>query len=274
MLKRTLIATALMSFMGAAMAATALPPFLKSATDAGQLQVIRDFKAAAGMTGWVVKETKGGQATVIYTSADGNYTFSGMLLDKDGHNLTAKYAEDYVPKPDYTPAFKAFSAGGEAAGVTVGSPNAKAEIVVIFDANCGYCKLLHRMTKPAVDAGELRIHYVPVAILGRDSDVKGAGLLAAKDAKADADAIVSGSGAETSSDKALLAKVQNNTKLMTQKFGFNGTPVVMYKVKNGSDETLSVSPGVPSMAEMFKALGISGQLDKLKNDPELAKYLR
>lgn len=268
MFKRALVAVALMSSVGVAMAAT-LPPFLKSATESGQLQVIKDFKAEAGLTGWVVKEPRNGQATVIFSNAEG-YIFSGMLLDKNGRNLTAKYAEDHVPKPDYAPAFKAFSAGGEASGVVVGSASAKAEIVVLFDANCGFCKLLHKMVSPAVEAGELRVRYVPVAILGGDSDKKGAGLLAAANPKDAADAAVTG-GAETSTDKALLGKVMANTKLMT-KFGFNGTPVVLYM--NKSDDTLVVSPGLPNASEMFGQLGISGQMDKLKADPSLAKYLR
>lgn len=267
MLKRALVAIALLSST-VAMAAT-LPPFLKTATESGQLQVLKDFKADLGLTGWVVKEPRNGQATIIFSNPEG-YIFSGMLLDKNGRNLTAKYAEEHVPKPDYTPAYKAFSAGGEAAGVTVGSSTAKAEIVVLYDANCGFCKLLHKMVNPAVEAGELRVRYVPVAILGGDSDKKGAGLLAADNAKEAADAVVDGT-AQLSTDKALLGKVANNTKLM-QKYGFNGTPVVLYK--NKADDTLVVSPGLPSAVEMFGQLGISGQMDKLKADPALVKYLR
>lgn len=274
MLKRTLAAAILMSSLGAAIAAT--PPlsgFLKSASESGQLQILRDFKAVGNLHGFVVKEVRTNTTTVVFVSNDGSYTFSGMLLDKEGANLTAKYHEEYVPKPDYTPAFKAFSAGGEATGVVVGSEAAKAEVIVAFDANCGYCKLMHKLVKPAVDAGELRVRYIPVAILGSDSDIKAAGLLASKDAKALVDNIAGGGTADYSNDKALLGKVANNTRLM-QKFGFNGTPVVMYKAKSGSDESLVVSPGLPNMVEMFGKLGINGQLDKLKNDPAVSKYVR
>lgn len=275
MFKRTALGAILfsaLSLSGAHAADLVLPPVLKMAQDSGGLQIIKDFPAAGSLHGWVVKEKSSNQHTIVYTTQDGEVLIAGMAVDKEGRNLTNVYATEYLPKPDYLPAFKAFAPGGEAAGVTVGAAKAPAEITVLFDANCGYCKLLHRLVKPAVEAGELRVHYVPVAILSAESGVKGAGILAAKDALAGLNSLASGGNADRSDDKALLSKVQANTSLM-QKHGFNGTPVVLYKVRSGSDETLMVSPGLPSMVPMFKALGISGQVEKLKADPALSQYL-
>lgn len=285
MFKRTAVAALVLSAMagviGSAHAASgetivsgklAIPPVLKMAQEQGGIQVIKDFKAAGGMQGWVVKD-KGNQTTVVFTSKDGEVLMAGMMLDKDGRNLTQLYASEHLPKPDYSPAYKAFAPGGEATGVMVGDTKAVAEITVLFDANCGYCKLMHKMVQPAIEAGELRVHYVPVGILSADSAGKAAGILAAKDAKLDLDTIAAGGNAEQSTDKVLAAKVQANNDLM-RKHGLNGTPVVLYKVKSGKDETLMVSPGMPDIKNMFKVLGISGQVHKLQADPALAKHLR
>lgn len=250
-----------------------LPPVLQAAKAVGTLTILKDFKAAGGMQGWAVRESTTGENAIIYTTPDGEGLIAGMLVDKTGRNLTALYATEHLPKPvppDYTEAFTAYSS---AAAAVVGSPKAKAEITVLFDANCGYCKLMHRLLKPTIAAGELRVRYVPVAILGADSGTKGAGLLAAKNPGLLVDSLSSGGNAEFSSDKALLAKVQANTGMM-KKYGFKGTPAVLYKVKQGDNETVMVSNGLPNMLALFTALGINGQLETLKADPALAKYAK
>lgn len=279
MLKRKLLAVLLSAValgaqaapVDAAAAKTGIPPALKSATNSGALSVVKPFKAAGGLTGWVVKESASQRNIIVFTTPDGSVLLAGMALDKDGQNLTGMYAEQYAPAADYTPAFKAFAT--DATGVMVGSAKAKAEITILFDANCAYCKLMAKIAAPAVDAGELRIRYIPVAILGGDSPEKGAGFLATNDAKGFITADMNGQPVEKSSDSALLAKVQKNTEMM-KKFGFNGTPVVMYKSGSAKAETINVSTGLPTITEMFKKLGISGQLAKLKADPNVANYVR
>lgn len=242
----------------------AIPAALQFAQKSANLEIEKEFPAAGGLKGWLVKEPSG-RHIVVYTTQDGEVLIAGMALDKAGKNLTAQYAEQYAPQVDYSPAYKAFTS--EAASVMVGNSSAKAEVTIVFDANCGFCKAMHKLVQPAVDAGELRVRYVPVAIMGQDSDTKGAGLLAAKNP---AEAVDS---PDPSNDKALIGKVMSNTALM-KKYGFNGTPVVMYKSKVGGPETLYVSPGVPNILEMFAKLGISGQVEKLKADPSLARFVR
>lgn len=247
----------------------ALPAALKFAASSGGLEVFKKFPAAGGLDGWVVQEKASGKNIIIYSSKDGETIIAGMMLDKNGQNLSQVYSDANIPVADYSQALGEFN---KAPGVTVGNPKAKAEMVVVFDANCVFCKAMHKLLAPAVAAGELRVHYVPVAILGADSDVKGAGLLAAKDGQAALAADVDGHAA-TSNDKALVAKVVANTNLM-KKHGFNGTPVVMYSAKDKGEETVFVSPGVPGILEMFGRLGISGQVEKLKQDPSLARFVR
>lgn len=265
------------SFGAAAQTGAALTPYkgelpvpLELAKKSGTLDVFKSFPAAGGLTGWLVQDKNAGKYLVVYTTADKEVLLAGMALDKTGANLTSLYAEKYVPQPDYSVALEEFTR--YATTVVDGSPKAKAEITVIFDANCGYCKAMHKLVQPAVDAGELRVTYVPVAILGGDSDLKAAGILAAKSPSAALDAAVEGH-AETSNDKALLAKVLANTALM-KKHGFSGTPGVLYKGKKDGQETVFVANGVPNINDMFAKLGINGHVEKLRADPQLARFVR
>lgn len=279
MFKRKLLTALVLSvaavsaFAGAAETLTpytgTLPPALQYAAANGGLVVFKKFPAAGNLDGWVVQDKASGKNIIIYSSKDGEALIAGMMLDKNGKNLSAAYAEANIPTQDYSAALADFK---DAAQVVVGSPKAKAEMYLVFDANCGYCKLMHKLVTPAVEAGELKVHYVPVAILGADSDVKAAGILASRNPKDAVSGTVAGH-AETSNDKALLAKVQANTGLM-RKHGFNGTPVVLYKAKDAGEDTVFVSPGVPNIIEMFLHMGIDGKVEKLKQDPSLARYVQ
>lgn len=249
-----------------------VPAALKSPQFVNAMEVQKSFPgpAGSGLTGWVVKDLSSSKQVVLFSTADQKHVLAGILMDKDGNNLSAAYAEQHIPKPDYSQVMKDIEQKGSFA--VEGSASAKAEITVFYDVNCGFCKIMHKLVKPAVDAGELRVKYLPVAILGADSAPKGAAVLGSKDLKQTMAAAV-GAKAEQSTDRDLLAKVAENTNLM-KKHGFNGTPAVLYSMKNASGMTTVVSNGLPTMTELFKNLGINGQLDKLKADPELSRYVR
>lgn len=247
-----------------------LPTVLESLKSGGAMTVISDFKAAGGLDGWVVKDASSGKHVVVYTTADGEVMIAGLALNKEGVNLSAEYAEKYIPAEDYSVAFADFTTVADK--ITLGSADAKAELTVAYDANCGFCKIFHKIVEPSIKAGELRVNFVPVAILGGDSPQKAAGLLGAVDKEAAFDAIINNGVVERSNDSALISKVNNNTDLM-RKNGFNGTPLVLYKAVVDGEETIFVSNGVPDTAQLFKNLGISGQIDELKKDPSLARFL-
>jgi hypothetical protein len=52
---------------------------------------------------------------------------------------------------------------------------------VFFDPDCPVCAILFRRTRRAVDAGQLRLKWIPVALLGPESLWRSARLLAASD---------------------------------------------------------------------------------------------
>lgn len=250
-----------------------LPPVLESLSKVGAgLTVVKSFDAAGALDGWVVRDGESGKYVVVYTAGD-DVMVAGLVLDKNGENLTGIYSEQHLPQPDYTAALEDFNTNSS--NVVLGSDSAKAEITVAYDVNCGFCKIMHKLVKPAVDAGELRVRLVPVAILGSDSGPKGAGLLAAPDLAEALNASTYGMGkVAMSSDPAMLAKVQSNTELM-RKHGFNGTPAVLYSVTKGDESTVYVANGVPNVPEMFTRLGISqDHLKPAKDDPALARFVQ
>lgn len=248
-----------------------LPPAMVKAKESGSIDILKTFQAEGGLKGWLVKDKANNRFVTLFTTADGNVMLAGLAMSKDGKNLTAEYTDKYAPAQDFTPAYKAFSS--DAAGITVGKSSAKAEITVVFDPNCGYCRLLSKMLKPAIDSGALKVRYVPVAILGNDSMPKAAGFLASKNPSGYIAAEIAGERVDTSTDATLTAKVTANTGLM-RKHSLNGTPVVLYKSGKGNSETLNVASGVPDMAAMYAKLGLQAEYSKLKADPALSSYLK
>ena len=249
-----------------------LPEVLQNAKTTSGLQIQKTFVAQGGLQGWVVKQAADAKEAVVYTTQDGKLLIAGMLLSAQGENLTSKYAEEHVTKPDYSNAYAAFQK--EAAGVLVGDPKAKAEILVLFDPNCGYCKVLHRLLAPSIDAGDLRVRYVPVGILGPTSVDKSAALLESAEPGAYITQAVAGTAvAPKVKSKLAEDKVLANNALM-QKYGFSGTPAVLYSLKGAKGEAVQVSTGLPTMSTLFAQLGIPGRTDALKMQPDLAQYLR
>lgn len=247
------------------------PNVLKSLSQTGPgLEIVEHFEAKGGLDGWVLKDGESGQYFIGYTTPDGEVLLAGLALNAQGENLSALYNEQYVPAPDYSAAMSDFAEVADS--VVLGNAHAPAEIVVAYDPNCGFCKVLHKLVQPAIDAGQLKMRVVPVAILGQDSGPKSAGLLATSDLHNAMVASTYGIGqVQRSNDPALLSKVNANTNLM-RKHGFNGTPLVLYEADRAGNPTVYVSNGVPAVKEMFERLGIDGNLDKI-DDPSLARFL-
>lgn len=236
------------------------------------MTVVSNFDAAGGLNGWVIQDGESKEHVVVYTTQDGEVMLAGLAIDRYGNNLSAEYSEKYLPAEDHSAAFEDFTQNADA--VLLGSPTAPVELTVAYDANCGFCKVFHKLTEPAIEAGEVRLRVVPVAILGSDSGPKAAGILGAKDADKAVHAATHDQGViEKSNDTALLAKVQANTQMM-RKHGFNGTPLVLYRIGDEATGTIVIANGVPAIRPMFEVLGVDGKLDELAKDPSLARFIR
>ncbi len=235
-----------------------LPKQIATLQKRGVLQVIRQFEAPAGMTGFVLKER--GRYLIVY--GRGDYVFSGALIDPDDHDLTAKYYAQYVPKTEYSKTVKQLERSG---GLITFSTNAAAPVLYAFeDPNCIFCYRFNKVIFPLVDQGKVQLKVVLVAFLKPDSLARASAILAAKDPRAamrrnEARYVTSqeegGYPAPAKPEQKFAARVQENGKLMNAA-GFTGTPSLIYHTKSGKWNGIG---GMPTTSVLNKI--IDGSVD-------------
>ncbi|HEU5399126.1 MAG TPA: thiol:disulfide interchange protein DsbG [Gammaproteobacteria bacterium] len=157
-----------------ALAADLPPPLQNLAQQGGK--VVRSFPVPDGLTGWVVQLQ--GRSMILYTTAGGDYAFTGPLLDKDGNNLTSRYADQYIPEPDAEKLAQGLAA--DTSLVDEGSPRAPL-VYVYADPNCSYCNKLWTELRPYVEGGKLHVRWALVDFLKRTSKGRAGAILAADD---------------------------------------------------------------------------------------------
>lgn len=246
-LSPALVLGLLMGFSGNTLAqetepATApLPESIQHLKNKG-LDIVREFPVGAALTGWVVSYQ--GSDRIVYSTADGEFLISGVLLDAQGNDLTEEHQKNWLPKPSWGDlATSYFITEPSLAANLATDPKASAEtnaeisveapkstIYMFYDANCPFCHLAWVALQPYRQAG-LEVRWIPVAYLKPDSRDKAAALLSTpKDEQA---ALLEKSmQAFGKNDTAELSKppstedkeqLQTNMNLM-QSLGLNGTP--------------------------------------------------
>lgn len=257
-------ALALMASSFAQAADDNLPKVLDLPVKQAGMKVVNKFKAGGGLQGWVLQQ--GGQNSVVYTTADGKHLIAGALIDEAGQNLTAQYAEKYIPKPEYE---KLMPQLEKSAYVTVGAKGnaAKSVIYAFYDPNCTYCHLAYKALKHYEAAG-LQVRWVPVAFLSPTSSTKAAAIMEAANPEAamhENETAPNGIKPVERVSDAVAKKLEANAKLMTS-FGFTGTPGIVYKDKNGKVMTKN---GMPRLSDLPIITGLPEQ--KI-DDAELARF--
>ena len=154
---------------------TALPAALQHIQSEGAL-VVRSFPAPDGLTGWVVRIQ--GHYVVLYSSPSGDYLFGGALVDKEGKNLSAEYADKYIPQPDVAKLVAAL--GPDPWLVEEGAPSAPL-VYAYADPNCIYCNKLWNELRPYVQSGKVRVRWALLDFLKPTSKGRAAAILAAHD---------------------------------------------------------------------------------------------
>jgi len=246
--------------------ALAVPPALGYPLQHGY-HVIRSFKAASGLTGWVIQSADG-DYSVFYSTADGQSLISGDLLTSAGDNLTDRYVEQYVPAPDLSAFWPRLEQARSIVAGTRSSP--KSVIYAIMDPNCIFCHLLWIALKPYETAG-LQVRWIPVGFLHEDSAAKAAALLTGGesaftqlqehfDEKAE-----SGGIAGIPVTPELKSALDANLALMHDA-RVEGTPGVFYKSASG--RVLRQS-GMPGLADLP---AITGLPEQPESNPELAQF--
>lgn len=265
--KLSLMAAVVAAFSLSATGAESNPKVLQPAISSG-LKVVRQFPATSGLTGWVLSQ--GGQHSLVYITADKKTLLAGALIGENGENLSAKYEEKFIPKPDFSAAFQQLDS---AAYVVEGPPKApKSSVYVFVDPNCPYCHFLWQALQPYEAAG-LQVRWIPVATLGPTSMPKAIEILAAADKTAAFRQMEQNHGKPWSPSKqasetaqpAIAAAIKKNGLLMAA-FGLAGTPGVVWRDKQGK---VQVKSGMPRLSELP---AITGLPEQVINDPSLAKF--
>ncbi len=221
-----------------------------------QGHVIQSFTAVDGLTGFVIQSNQGGGSSgILYADPKGQYLFAGSIINAKGQDLTQQYTNQYINSKIAGPAY------AQALGLNYfssGSDNAPHKAIIIIDPNCIFCHNLYQQVQPLIDAGQLQVRWLPVAFRDPSSPGKAAAMLnGGSDAASDKllaeneanfnSQTESGSLTPLQPDSknaaltATFGKVAQNTQFFSQS-GFNGTPTILYKEKNGK---VSMVPGLP-----------------------------
>lgn len=206
------------------------------------------FKSESGLIG-VALTMKNGKQRVIYSTSDGEHLIAGMMVNTStGSSITPKEVEKYAPKPDYSALLNNLKSSKT---IQSGNKDSDNELYVFVDANCGICHSIYSDINKLLDEGEdINVKWVPVAIMGGDSENKAQGLLGVDDTK------------KGISLKAVMQKLpyvpkeedvaEGRLKLaqnmnIFSAYGFGGVPVVVRKYK-GKD--IKIFPGKPKVDVM------------------------
>ncbi|MDA8093119.1 MAG: thiol:disulfide interchange protein DsbG [Betaproteobacteria bacterium] len=247
-----------------------LPPQLQAAQKAG-VKVVTHFPAASGLTGWVTEHA--GHYQLVFSTSDGKTLIvDGVLVDASGRNLTATYAEKYIPKPDYAPLFARLARSRYVVAGQVHNP--RAIVYVFFDPNCIFCHYTWQALKPYEKVG-LQVRWVPVAFLKPTSLGRAAAILEAKNGEAALDQdetrfnMSAEEGGLTPAAKpapASVAAIQANGQLMAA-FGSQGTPTLVWRDRKSGK--VKVLGGMPRLSQIPE---ITGLPEQPMTDPDLARF--
>ena len=151
--------------------------------------------------------------------------------------------------------------------------NARAAMLVFFDANCLYCHVTWKALQLYERIG-LQVRWVPVAYQKESSIGRAAAVMLARD-RAGAlrenetgyreGSYDGGIAPVANPPAALVAQLESNTKLM-ERFGAPGTPAIVWKDRSGK---VRVKVGVPRLSQIP---AITGLPEQKNDDPALAGY--
>lgn len=240
-----------------ASAAETYPKAIAHAVKSG-VKVVKSFPAASGLTGWVLSQ--GGSHSVVFTTADRKTLLAGALIDENGENLSARYEDKYVPKPDLSGLYQSLEKSSHVVEGTLKNP--KSILYAFVDANCPFCHYTWKALQPYEKVG-LQVRWILVDTLGPTSLPKAIEVMAASDKAAAFKKMELGHGkawtapaqATAAAQPAVAAAIANNNALMGQ-FGIAGTPGVIWKDKHGK---VQIKAGMPRLSELPAMTGLPEQ---------------
>ncbi|MGH8397518.1 MAG: thiol:disulfide interchange protein DsbG [Gammaproteobacteria bacterium] len=209
-----------------------------------------EMPAPPGFKGYVGEFS--GQLTPVYLLPDGRHTTIGVLYDEHGKDLTnAAFSAATMPKLD--PALW----GQLARSTWFAEGTAKPERVVYMftDTECPYCHKLWLAVQPYLRQGKVQMRNILVAVIAPASLGRGAAVLIAKDPASTMRKHELAFGHSpikplASVDQTTRAKFEANKNLMIS-IGAFGTPVTLYKDKDGQTQMILGLPDKVTMQAIF-----------------------
>ncbi|KAF1027233.1 MAG: Thiol:disulfide interchange protein DsbG [Burkholderia plantarii] len=185
--------------------------------------------------------------------------------------LSAQAAD--APTPTLSAAGAARVQGAPAIVEGAQGSQVKSTVYVFMDPNCIYCHLMWKALR-LYEAAGLQVHWIPLAFLKPDSAGKAAALLGATDGPALLGTLETRySEKDESGGIAPLATIPADAKAKLaanaatfSALGFDGTPTVVYRSRDGQWQALS---GLPRLGTLPGLLNMAAQPI---NDPELQQY--
>lgn len=265
-LKQQVVVFGLAFGFAASALAAEYPKVIQTAVNQG-VKVTKSFPAASGMTGWVL--ARQGQYSIVFTTPDNKTLIAGLMIGESGANLSQEYAGKYIPKPDFSSEYKELE---KSTLIVEGSKAPKSILYAFFDPNCPFCHMTWKALQPYEAVG-LQVRWVPVAYLAPSSLPKAIEMLASTNPTEAFRANEQHFGKEKNPPAKFSAagypeiakKLEQNAELM-RKFGFNGTPGIVWKDKSGK---VMVKNGMPKLSELP---GMTGLPEQKIDDPELARF--
>ncbi len=240
---------------GLLLAGCASTPNLKSAEHLvdknfhDQVHVSKVFPGPVRNLTGIVVETDQHQQGILWMLAN-KYLLLGPVVDAAQQNITAHYAQQYLPQPKKVPASSIAPAALAAPGFTIG--HAGPLLVVFMDPNCIFCHRLWEALQQPVATGKVRVKLIPVGFLKPSSAAKAATILAAKDpaqawANNEKDFNVHTEEGSTQPLPQIpavdAAAVAANTQLL-HKTGETATPALLYCTKSAKGLELQMKHGI------------------------------
>lgn len=228
---------------------------LVTAVTKGQMHVDKTFAGPDNLIGAVVENRTTQQRDIAWLSPDAKVALVGQLLDGTGRDYLrdAEIQQGLILSPTAVlmqaiePERHSFVQGK--AGPT---------LTVFFDPNCAYCHIYYGQLAPIIGIGLVRVRYVVVGLVQKDSALRAASILAAfnpaqamvdNEQHFDASHEEGGYRLAPKPDPALMAAVASNNALFVNA-GFNGTPITLYCNKHGA---IQMQAGVPNDLKAFVA---------------------
>jgi thiol:disulfide interchange protein DsbG len=229
---------------------------LVSGASHGRARAISVFPGPDGLEGIVVTlATKDSARSIIWATPNAKAVLIGNLVDAQGQNLNelAEVARGLRMNP-----LMALHAATQPASMSVLTPGSGPILTFFIDPNCIFCNRLYRAIEPDVSAGKLRIRFVLVGIVKKDSPERAMSILSSADPlkaigqdETHFDAAIEEGGYPimTNPTPATAAVLKANDQLMSR-MGAVGTPTLLYCSK-AADGHVEMMKGVPADIPSF-----------------------